>query len=466
VSNLIETTFVAVGLMLLGLGWWMLRFRTWISRYGPIVAYVALAAFLYFIAAPIEWCLGLLPPINDPVYPTFLGIGGDAYGTDYTVYPRAVLYWGTMALLVMGSVETGFLWNGRRRISEGSRSMISFARPHPRTVNLCGLVLLFVAVAAFTEFFATTGWDRLVWSDLGRFEVIDGAAGMIKGVRWFLPVFITGGVLASLLLFLRGNVMLFGVSWILNAIPFLAFASRGFSILALAAGTAIFFRCRKYRKITILPIIAFVVLCAWLPLRLRQEPNTGLGVLWNVLTSQSHEADQFKGWRNTAVMILQNGGQGFGVFCQVVSDMDGPVQKTATLPPDYMLYSFSPLPSSLDGFAARFTDKDPRLNIFSPYCAFAELLVYSPFAFFGIPLLASLVSVGFLVQPRDANKLWFICSMLVSLLVINGCVQASQYATRTAGRFFYMAWFIGAAEWFFRRAQLTLTRTSQSLSRR
>ncbi len=454
-------TLIGTATVLLGLGWWVLRRKYWISQLGPIVCYVSLIVFLYLMAGPLEWCLGLIPPINDPIYPTYLGIGGGAYGTDYKIYPKAIVWWSVMALLVFGSVETGFIWATGRPGTIRPKYNPKFALPGRQIVNLFGTLLLFGAVFAFVEFFATIGWDRIFWSELGRFEVSDNVEGVIRGIRWSLPVFITLGVMASLLLALRGNFVLFVVPWTLGAIPFLVFASRGFSILAVAAGTAIYFRYRRYRKVILVPIILFVAVSAWLPLRLRQEPDTGLKVFWNVLTNQSQGSKSFRGWHDVLILVLQNGGQGFGVFCQVFSDIDGPYRVAEELPANYMLYSFSPLPSSVDGFAQKFTDRDPRLNIYTPYCAFAEMLVYSYYAFFGVPLLVAMVSVFYLVRPRNPTKVWVISSILVSLLLINSCVQASQYATRTAGRFVYMAWFIGTLECMFRWVQFAMKRESR-----
>jgi hypothetical protein len=460
-SNLLEATLIGAATVFVGLGWWTLRRGIWISRLGPIVSYVSLLVFLYLIAGPLEWCLGLMPPINNPLYPTYLGIGGDAYGTNYAIYPRAMAWWSVMTLLVFGGIETGFLW-ARRRSPGLPQVNPGFALPRRQIVNLCGVMLSCGAIFAFGKFFATTGWDRIFWSELGRFEVSDNVEGVIKGIRWSLPVFISIGVLASLLMALRGNAMLFALPWTLSAIPFLVFASRGFSILAVAAGAAILLRYRKYRKVILVPLLIFMAVGAWLPLRLRQEPDTGLKVLWNVITSQGQESSRISGWHNTLILVLQNGGQGFGVFCQVFSDIDGPYRASDELPENYMLYSFSPMPSSVDGFAQKFADRYPRLNIYTPYCAFAEMLVYSPYAFFGIPLLASVVSVFFLVRPSNPTKLWVLSSVLVSLLLVNGCVQASQYATRTAGRFIYMGWLIGTAECIYRGFQFAMKRKIRS----
>jgi hypothetical protein len=57
-----------------------------------------------------------------------------------------------------------------------------------------------------------------------------------------------------------------------------------------------------------------------------------------------------------------------------------------------------------------------------------------------------MITTGFLMQPRSPGKVWIVCSLIAGLLVINGFVQASQYAIRTADRFIYAAWVLGAAE--------------------
>ena len=443
---------VGIGCLTLGFGlvWWWGRRGAWKTQFGPIAAYVSLAIFLYLIASALAWCVSLLPPINDPRLTTYLGIGGGGYGTNYPLYPRAMSWWCIMALLVFLSTECGSLWRASRRIRSGPAARTQFRLPRKMTVDLWGVLLVAVTIAAFVAYNETTGWRSLLWSDQARFELNGMIVESSQKVGWSLPVFLATGGCAALLLCLRANPLMMLLAWILSIVPFLAFASRGLSLLAVAAGIAVLYRFRRYRLLTALPVAVLVAVCAWLPLRLREEPKTGLRVLWQVATGQTAGTHKSNGWNNVAIMMLQNTGQGFGVFCEVMSRREGSTLDAPELAPGYMLYSFSPLPSALDGFATKYLNRDPRVNPYTPYSAFAELLAYSSWAFFIVPALAAIATMGFLVQPRVPGKVWIICSLFVGILVVNAFVQASQYAVRTSGRVLYLAGFFGAAEIAFR----------------
>ena len=445
-GEILEALGIGAAALAFGVAWWWGLHRKWKRDYGPIAAYVALTIFLYLIGSAIAWCASLLPPINDPMYTTYLGIGGGAYARNYSLYPKAMLWWCAMALLVFLSTECAFIWRVGRKAASSALAATIFKEPRKMIVDLWAILLLAAAVAAFASYYGTVGWNSLIWSEGGRFELNGMVVESAQGVRWFLPTFLTTGCLAALLLCLRGNPVTLLCAWILSAVPFVAFASRGLSLLAVAAGVAVVYRFRRYRRLTVLPVAIGVAVCAWLPLRLREEPNTGLRVLVDVVTGQTRGTFKSNGWSDVAILMLQNSGQGFGVFCEVVSRTDGSSRGTVALAPGYIRSSFSPLPSALDGFAVKYLNKDPRVNPYTPFSAFAELLVYSPWAFFGIPALAAMITTGFLVQPRVPGKVWMVCSLILGLLVINGFVQASQYAIRTADRYIYAAWMLGAAE--------------------
>jgi hypothetical protein len=433
-----------------GLVWWWCRRGAWKAHFGPIAAYVALAIFLYLIGSALGWCTSLLPPLNDPRYTVYLGIGGGGFGTNYSLYPRTMTWWCAMALLVFLCTESGALWRAARKRPPGAGARPPFTMPRKITVNLWGILLVATALAGFTAYYETAGWGSLVWNDQPRFELNGMVVDSSQKIGWALPVFLATGGCSALLLCLGANPLLMLLAWILSVIPFLAFASRGLSLLAVVGGVAVLYRFRKYRLLTALPVAVLVAVCAWLPLRLREEPNTGLRVLWQVATGQTRGTFKSNGWNNVAIVMLQNSGEGFGVFCEVMARREGSVVDAPELAPGYMLYSFSPFPSAVDGFATKFLNKDPRVNPFTPYSAFAELFAYSSWAFFVVPALAAIVTMGFLVQPRVPGKLWIICGLFVGILVVNAYVQASQYAVRTAGRFLYLAWIIGAAEIAFR----------------
>jgi hypothetical protein len=449
-AEILEAVGIGILALLFGLVWWWGRRRSWKKRFGPIAAYVSLAIFVYLMASALAWCLSLLPPINDPRLTTYLGIGGGGFGTNYALYPRAMSWWCSMALLVFLCAESGSIWTRGRGASSSAPARTLFTMPRKLVVDLWGTLLLAVAMAAFIAYYRTTGWDSLVWSDRARFELNGMIVESTQKVAWSLPVFLATGACAALLLCLRGNSVMMLLVWLLSIIPFLGFASRGLSVLALAAGIAVMYRYKRYRRLIALPVALLVAVCIWLPLRLREEPNTGLKVVWDVATGQTRGTFKSNGWNNVAIMMLQNTGQGFGVFCEVMSRREASEFDAQELAPGYMVASFSPLPSSLDGFAGRFLNKDPRVNPYTPYSAFAELYAYSKWAFFAVPALAAIVSMGFLAQPRVPGRVWIICSLFVGTLVLNGFMQASQYAVRTAGRFLYLAWMIGAAEIAFR----------------
>jgi len=442
--RLVEAAAIGIFSGCLGLIWWKFRKRAWIAHYGNIATYFAVVVFVFLMLGPIEWCISLLPPVNDPGNPTYLGIGGGGYGKDYGVYPRAMLWWSIMALSVLALTDAGSLWTMAPN-RDGRASRLGFRRPRRNIVNRWSVVIAIATLAAVLKLFNDIGWDRLIWSDLGRFDVEDGSLGAMQGVRWILPTFLTTGALASLLLFLNGSAAAFLMTWVLSIVPFLVFQSRGITILFLLAGASIYFRFRRYRRLAIIPLVLVIAVSAWLPLRLREEQSTGLKVVWNVLTNQTQETKKFNGW-NMVILLMQNAGQGFGVFCEVISGLDAPGQRVAEIPDGYILTSFSPLPSAIDGFAERYSGKDPRVNPFTPYSAFAELVATSTLAFFVVPAFISFVSIAFLVQPRNPTKLWIILSMLVALLILNGWVQATQYAIRTSGRFIYCGWFLGSCE--------------------
>jgi hypothetical protein len=433
-----------------GLVWWWVRRGAWKRRFGPIAAYVSLTIFLYLIVTALAWCVSLLPPINDPRLTTYLGIGGGMYATNYALYPRAMAWWCAMALLVFLCAESGSVWVTARRPPSIPGGRPPFRMPRKMAVDLCGILLVAAVIIAFIAYYETVGWGSLVWSDRPRFELNGMIAESTQEVRWSLPVFLATGVCAALFLCLRGNPVMMLFVWVLSIIPFLAFASRGLSVLAVAGGIAVLLRYRRFRLLTALPVLVVVAVCIWLPLRLREEPNTGLRVAWDVATGQTGGTFRSNGWNNVAILMLQNTGAGFGVFCEVMSRRDGATADAPELAPGYMRLSFSPLPSSLDGFATRFLNRDPRVNPFTPYSAFAELLAYSSWALFAVPALAAIVTMVFLVRPREPGKVWMICSLVVGILVVNGFVQASQYAVRTASRFIYLAWIIGSAEIAFR----------------
>ncbi len=445
VAYILEALGIGVVALAFGLAWWWGLHRKWKRDYGPIAAYVALTIFLYLIGSAIAWCASLLPPINDPRYTTYLGIGGGGYARNYALYPRAMLWWCAMALLVFLSMECALVWRVGRRAGSAALSAEMFKVPRKMVVDLWSVLLLAAAIAAFVTYYGTVGWDCLILSEGGRFELNGMVVESTQSVRWFLPTFLTTGCLAALLLCMRGNPVTLLFAWILSAVPFLTYASRGLSVLALAAGVAVLYRFRRYRRLAVLPVVVGIAVCAWLPLRLREEPNTGLKVLADVVTGQTRGSFKSNGWNDVAILMLQNTGQGFGVFCEVVSRTEVSGRDSVALAPGYIRTSFSPLPSALDGFAVNYLNKDPRVNPYTPYSAFAELLVFSPWAFFAIPILAAIVTTGFLAQPRVPGKVWIVCSLIVGLLVINGFVQASQYAIRTADRYIYAAWVIGAA---------------------
>jgi hypothetical protein len=112
------------------------------------------------------------------------------------------------------------------------------------------------------------------------------------------------------------------------------------------------------------------------------------------------------------------------------------------LPSGYMMASFSPMPSAIDGFSSRFHERDPRINEFTPFSAFAELWVVSPWLFLAIPFGVSSLTTLMLVGVKGGG-LSSLLMCVVCVLVVNGYIQASQYALRTAGRFVYLAWLIG-----------------------
>ena len=391
-----EEILQAVGIgcltLVFGIIWWWGRRRAWKEQFGSIAAYVSLTIFLYLIVSALAWCVSLLPPINDPRLTIYLGIGGGGYGTNYALYPRAMAWWCLMALIVFLLTESGSFWRPSRTPRASAGGKAPFVMPRKMTVDLWGVLLVVVATVAFIAYNETTGWGSLIWSDQARFELNGMIVESSQKVGWSLPVFLATGGCAALLLCLRGNPWMMLYAWILSVIPFLAFASRGLSVLAVAGGIAVLYRFRKYRLLIALPVAVLMGVCAWLPLRLREEPNTGLRVLWQVATGQTGGTHKSNGWNNVAIMMLQNSGQGFGVFCEVMSRREGSTVNAPELAPGCMLYSFSPLPSSLDGFSTKYLNRDPRVNPYTPYSAFAELLAYSGWAFFAVPALAA---------PRD-----------------------------------------------------------------
>ena len=403
-----------------------------------------------FVIPATAWALGLSSAFNDPYNPVMRGTGG-YYGVNYQYYPRAILIYIIIpvAAIAITALFPAKLYN---MVSRDIIGEIGGALRLQRIAYLALLVSLFLT----SWYFYVIGWDRFWHSDLSRFE-FDAGVQDDFGIKTILTLILAFGCLGTTLAAFRGLFWQASTIVLISSLPFVAFASRGMSVLAVGYCVALFYRVsRAWRWIVWVPMMVFIYFSLRLPLMMRSNEQTGLRSAIESVFVDEQAPDS--GFINNIGGSLQNIGQGFGLLVEERESEATGHSIVAGIPVTYFVLSVSPTLSAIDGYAEKWLIYHPRQNIYTPYSGLCEAIALNSIG--GMIFFILIYGIGAWICRRASGvSLWHDVGLFAfSLIVILGFLQLQQYPLRNGMRFIYA----GFAFFFLFQALAFIAKTAQA----
>lgn len=422
---LLVFTFTAIIGLLIFRKYYFLR----VGEQGFIVLLGYVATFLIPASA---WALGLSSAFNDPNNPTITGTGGY-----YGVNPRYFLP--AMAVYIILPVLAILITSLFPRRDRAGQTMGVFDQiGRALKLERIGHTALIGASMLTIWYFYAVGLDRFWYSNLSRFEFEINVSQNI-GLKIVLTFILAFGCLGAALAAFDGLFLSATCVVLISSLPFLAFASRGITVLAAAYCGALFFRMRlKAQLLSIVPMLVLAFLSLRLPLIMRMQDQTGLKVaLGSVADLYTDKSAKLS---DNITSSLLNVGQGFGLMVEEREMEDSGRNISEGIPGMYFLLSLSPTISAIDHFADKWLDYHPRQNQFTPYSGICELI--SKNIYFGLLLMTGIYAFSIAVCRRTRSRsLLQEAGLFAFALVIDlGFLQLQQYPLRTGMRFIYVAY--------------------------
>lgn len=393
--------------------------------------YVLLCGFTasYYVPA-VGWLMGISSLMNDVDNPVLRGTGG-YYGLNTAYFPNALMvYTLTPVIALLASLF----------ISKRSNAAINenlFARiGGSLRIGRISAIAMVGAIMLTVWYFQVVGWDRFWYSNLARFEFDDYGRGDFS-LKIALTLVLAFGCMGAGLAVFRGSFLTSTITVIAASLPFLAFASRGFTVLVAAYCIAIFLRVpAKRRWLVSVPILMAIYFALELPMGMRTGSQTGLRAAYE---SMAGDGQSDFGMKDSLASSMQNIGQGFGLLVEEREAADTGRKIIDGIPLTYFVLSVSPTFSMIDKFDVNWISYHPRFNIYTPFSGLCEIVSSSLFLGFLVPVMIYLAG-AWLCRRISGRSLWHDAVLFGFVLIISlGFLQFQQYPLRTAMRFMYAA---------------------------
>lgn len=432
-------SFVVGGLALLALK--RIRPRL-IGRVGDF-GYVSCICYVLSLSLPgICWCGALLvgsPDLNDP---KIMGIGGGAYGLNYNTYVKAAL--ANSAVVIVGLILSLIASYGPRRAPSADGQLSNLIRVSKRGESKLLLrVIIITSALSVCLFYTVFGWERIWFSEMGRFELrlSNEQLSSLGEMKFFMPLLLSIGTLASFAIITEKSPMLPAFSAGLVCLPFITQASRGFTVIIVMACAALLYRYKAKTLVWVLIMPLVIGYAFYIPLVSRNVSETGLKVFisQHIPGGGSLSGNTMKA-ADWPIAIAQNVSISYPIL---VEAMSADFEQTEPVPNLYWILSFMPTVSAIDGFARNYLVFTPFINYYTPYSMYAELWTLHPLILVLFPGLVLYVVLLIFGQLRRLGNEGAAIALLVALIFVGGLIQAQQYPTRTAMRFFFFAYILG-----------------------
>jgi len=403
-----------------------------------------------FVIPATAWALGLSSAFNDPYNPVMRGTGG-YYGVNYQYFPQAILIY--MIIPVAAMALTALF--PPKLYNVISRDIIGQIGGALRLHRIAYLALL-ASILLTLWYFYVIGWGRFWHSDLSRFE-FDAGIQEDFGLKIVLTLILAFGCLGTTLAAFRGLLVRASIIVFISSLPFVAFASRGMSVLAVGYCVALFYRVtRPWRWVVWVPMMIFVYFSLRLPLMMRNNEQTGIRSAIESVFVDEQAPDS--GFINNVAGSLQNVGQGFGLLVEERESEATGHNIVTGIPMTYFVLSISPTLSAIDGFADKWLSYHPRQNVFTPYSGLCEVVAVNSLGGAAFFIFIYWIS-AWICRRASGVSLWHDVGLFAfSLIVVLGFLQLQQYPLRNGMRFIYA----GFALFFSFQALAFLARTSQA----
>lgn len=407
------------------------RRSTLVQKLGPQGLVLLWGFSLSFLLPALGWIVGISDLVNDSDNPVMQGVGG-YYGLNYTHFPAVIaVYMLPPGLALIGSLMLPRQVGNRR----AAGSVLIELGSHLR-VERIAYVALVISCLLVIWYFSVVGWNRFWSSDLDRFEASSDVSVEFS-IKIALTFILAIGCLGAALAILKGVFVVSTLIVAIAALPFVAFASRGMTVLMTAFAVSVFFRVRASRRwLVLFPLVIGIYLSLRLPLVMRNYGQTGI----SVAAQHFFDIDQQNtGFSDSVAASFLNIGQGFGLMVEEREASASGTNIALGIPIKYYLLSISPTISLVDGFSRNFLYMHPRFNIYTPYSGLCELMALSPLLAVGFPLVCFFLGI-LLCRRAHGVSLWHNAGLFsFALLMTLGFLQLQQYPLRTATRFLYAA---------------------------